>query len=97
MCRVDIVQIKMLWTYLWKTESVLKERNHLLTSSKHKETTLGACKEHENMIKKLVTKLGEVLDPFSSGSAKNIKFWVLLDNLIVKGILKSDQIGEKHL
>ena len=49
------------------------------------------------MIKRLVTKLGEILHPFSSGSAKNFKFGVLLDNLIVKGLLKSDQIGEKHL
>ena len=49
------------------------------------------------MIKRLVTKLGEILDLFSSGSAKNFKFGVLLDNLIVKDLLKSNQIGEKHL
>ena len=82
---------------LAKLRSVLKERIHLLTSSKHKETTLGARKKHENMIKRLVTKLEEVLDPFSSGPAKNIKSGVLLDDLIVKGLLKSDEIGEKHL
>ena len=39
----------------------------------------------------------EVLDPFSSGPAKNIKSGVLLGHLIVKGLLKSDEIGEKHL
>ena len=45
---------------LAKLRSVLKERNHLLTSSKHKETTLGVRKKHENIRKRLVTKLGEV-------------------------------------
>ena len=49
------------------------------------------------MIKRLVTKLGEVLYPLSSGPAKNIKYGVLLDDLIVKGLSKSDQTGEKHL
>ena len=49
------------------------------------------------MIKRLVTKLGEVLDPLSSGLAKNIKSGVFLDDLIVKGLLKSDEIGKKHL
>ena len=81
---------------LMKLRSVLKERIHLLTSSKHKETTLDARKKHENMIKKLVTKLGEVPDLFSSGPAKNIKCGVLLDGLIVKGLLKSDEIGETY-
>ena len=58
-----------------------------------KETTAGARKEYENMIK----RLGEVLDPFSSGPTKNIKSGVLLDNFIVKGMLKSNETGEKHL
>ena len=82
---------------LAKLRSVLKERIHLLTSSKHKETTLGARKKHENMKKRLVTNLEEVLDPFSSGPAINIKSGVLLDDLIVKGLLESDEIGEQHL
>ena len=70
----------------------MKERIHLLISLKHKETTFGACKKHRNMIKRLVTKLGEVLDQISSGPAKNKKkYGVLLDDL------KSDEIGEKHL
>ena len=43
---------------LAKLRSVLKERVHLLISSNYKETTLGARKKHENMIKRLVTKLG---------------------------------------
>ena len=81
---------------LAKLQSVLKERIHLLTSSKHKETILGARKKHENMIKRLVTKLGEVIDPFSSGPAKNITSGVFLDDLIVKDLLKSDEIGKKH-
>ena len=72
---------------LAKLRSVLKERIHLLTSSKHKKTTLGARKKQEKMIERLATKLEEVLDPFSSGPAKNIKSGVLLDNLIVKGLL----------
>ena len=38
-----------------------------------------------------------MLDPFSSEIAKNIKSGVLLDNVFVKGILKSDEIGENHL
>ena len=80
-----------------KLRSVLKERIRLLTFLKHKETTLGARKKHETMIKRLVTKLEEVLDPFSSGPAKYIKSGVLLDDLIGKGLLKSDEIGEKHL
>ena len=74
---------------LAKLRSVLKERNHL--------TSLGARKKQENMIKRLNTKLGEVLNPFSSGSAKNNNFGVLLDDLTVKGLLKSDQIGKKQL
>ena len=81
---------------LAKLRSVLKERIHLLTSSKHKETILGARKKHENMIKRLVTKPGEVIDPLSSGPAKNITSGVFLDDLIVKDLLKSDEIGEKH-
>ena len=48
------------------------------------------------MIKRLVTKLGEVIDPFSSGPAKNITSGVFLDDLIVKDLLKSDEIGKKH-
>ena len=79
---------------LAKLRSVLKEHINL-TSSKHKETILGARKKHKN-IKRLVTKLGEVLDPHSSGPAKNIKSGVLLDDLI-EGLLKSDEIVEKHL
>ena len=82
---------------LAKLRRVLKERIHLLTSSQHKETTSGACKKHENMKKRLVTNLGEVLDPFSSGPAINIKSGVLLDDLIVKGLLESDEIGKQHL
>ena len=82
---------------LAKLRRVLKERIHLLTSSNQKETTLVARKKHENKIKRLVTKLGEVLDPFRAGSAKNIKFGTLLDDLIVKGLLKSDDNVEKHL
>ena len=74
---------------LAKLRSVLTERNHL--------TSLGARKKQENMIKRLNTKLGEVLNPFSSGSAKNNNFGVLLDDLTVKGLLKSDQIGKKQL
>ena len=38
-----------------------------------------------------------MLDPFSSEIAKNIKSGVLLDDVFVKGILRSDEIGEKHL
>ena len=56
---------------LVKLRNALKERIHLLTSSKHKEITLGARKKHENMIKRLVTKRGEVLDPFNTRPAKN--------------------------
>ena len=52
--------------------------------------------KHESMIKGLVVKLGEVLDPFNSGPARNIKSRVLLDDLIVKGLLKSDETDEKH-
>ena len=60
---------------LAKLRSVLKERIHPLTSSKHKEATLGTHKKHEIMIKRLITKLGEVLNPFNLGPAKNIKFY----------------------
>ena len=82
---------------LAKLRSALRERIHLLTSSEHKEITLAARKKHENMIKRLITKLGEVLDPFSSRPAKSIESGVLLDDLIVKGLLKSEEIGEKRL
>ena len=37
-----------------------------------------------------------MLDPFNSGPAKNIKPGVLLDDLLDKGLLKSDEIGKKH-
>ena len=50
------------------------------------------------MTKRPVAKLGQVLDPFSSGPVKNIKSRVLLDDVIVKGPLKSDdEVDEKHL
>ena len=68
---------------LAKLRSVLKQSIHLLTSSKHKETTLGARKKYKNIIKRLLTKLREVLDPFSSAPVKNIKSEVVLDDLIV--------------
>ena len=55
---------------LAKLRSVWKKCIHLLTTSKYKETTLGARKKHENMIKRLATKLGEVLGSFSSGPTK---------------------------
>ena len=42
-----------------------------------------------------ISNLG--IDPFSSRPAKNIKSGVLLHDLIVKGLLKSDEVGEKHL
>ena len=49
------------------------------------------------MTKRPVAKLGQVLDPFSSGPVKNIKSRVLLDDVIVKGPLKSDdEVGENH-
>ena len=53
------------------------ERRHLLTSSKHKETTLDTSKKHENMIKRLVTNLEKVPNPFSSRQAKkqNLDFY----------------------
>ena len=44
------------------------------------------------MIKRLVVKLEEVLDLVSSGPVKKIKSGVLLDDFIVKGLLKSDEI-----
>ena len=82
---------------LAKLRSVLKKSIYLPTSSKHEETTLGDRKKHENMKKRLVTNLGEVLDPFSSGPATKIKSGVLLDDLIVEGLLESNEIGEQHL
>ena len=45
---------------LAKLQSILKERIHLFTSSKHKETTTGAPKKYQNTIKRLVTKFGDV-------------------------------------
>ena len=52
------------------------ERRHLLTSSKHKETTLDTSKKHENMIKRLVTNLEKVPNPFSSRQAKKHKILI---------------------
>ena len=97
---MDVVQLRCYERIYKKKPLVSKttkcfERTHS-PFSKHKETTLGARKKHENMIKRLVTKLGEVLDLFSSGPAKN-KSGALLDNLILKGLLKSDEISERHL
>ena len=80
---------------LTKLRSVLKERIHLLISLKHKETTLGARKKHEKIIKRLATKPGEVLDSFSSGPVKSIKSVVLIYDLIDKGLTKSDETDEK--
>ena len=98
---MDVVQLRCYEHICKKKPLVSKttkcfERTHS-PFSKHKETTLGARKKHENMIKRLVTKLGEVLDLFSSGPAKNTKSGALLDNLILKGLLKSDEISERHL
>ena len=100
LCKVDVVQLRCYEHICKKKPLVSKttkcfERTHS-PFSKHKETTLGARKKHENMIKRLVTKLGEVIDPFSSGPAKNITSGVFLDDLIVKDLLKSDEIGKKH-
>ena len=49
------------------------------------------------MTKRPVAKFGQVRDLFSSGPVKNIKSRVLLDDVIVKGPLKSDdEVDEKH-
>ena len=45
---------------LAKRPSFLKERIHLLTSSKHKEITLRNCKKHKHVIKRLFTELADV-------------------------------------
>ena len=81
---------------LAKLRTVLKEPIHL-TSSEHEEATLGACKKQENMLKRRVAKLGELLDPFSPGPVKHMKSGVLLDVSIIKCLLQFDEIGEKHL
>ena len=81
---------------LAKLRTVLKEPIHL-TSSEHEEATLGTCKKQENMLKRRVAKLGELLDPFSPGPVKHMKSGVLLDVSIIKCLLQSDEIGEKHL
>ena len=78
------------------TKSVKGTHSPFFTSAKHQETNLAALKKYENIIKRLVSNLEEVLDPFSSGAAKNIETGVLLYDLIVKGLLKSEEIGEKH-
>ena len=45
---------------LAKRPSFLKERIHLLTSSKHKEITLRNYKKHKHVIKRLLTELADV-------------------------------------
>ena len=92
---LDVMNIFVKSSHLLvKLASVLKEYIHLLISLKHKETTLCARKKHEIMIKRFVTKFDEVLDPFSSGPAKNKKSGVLVDDIIFKGLLKPNEIGE---
>ena len=49
------------------------------------------------MIKRLVTKRGELLNPLSLGPTEYVKPGLLPDNFIIKGLLQSDEIGEKCL
>jgi len=52
-----------------KLRSAIKKRLHILTSSTHKETSLGARQKHEVIIQRLVKQLDHLLDPFAPGSA----------------------------
>ena len=56
-----------------KLRTALKRKLHLLTSSKHNETSLSSIKHHEITIEQLVTTLQNFLDPFSDILAMHMK------------------------
>ena len=77
-----------------KLRSGIKKRLHILTSSTHKETSLGARQKHEVIIQRRVKQLDDLLDPFAPGSAWHLKTGVIIDDEIINGLLNSTDIGE---
>ena len=79
-----------------KLRASLKERLDILTSSTHKETNIGARRQHDNMVRGLVIQLDNYFNPFLIGSAHHMKTGVEIDHSIVNGILSSTKSGEKQ-
>ena len=73
-----------------KIRRTLKEK-----LSVHKEITRGARNQHDKAIKDLTNQLNEYFDPFLDGPARHFKSGVEIEQVVMKGLLSSDEIGEK--
>ena len=79
-----------------KVRATLKERLDVLTSSSHKETTIGARRQHEHTVQNLIIQLDRYFDPFLIGAARHLKTGIEIEETIVKGLLSSTEAGEKE-
>ena len=68
-----------------KLRATIKERLDILTSSPHKELTIGARRRHEETIEALVSHLGKYAKPFLNGSARHMKSGTEIDRSVVEG------------
>jgi len=62
-----------------KLGATLKERLDILTSSTHKQTNIGARRQHDNMVQGLVLQLNKYVNPFRIGSSRHMKSGVNID------------------
>ena len=67
----------------------------LVTASVHKEITRGARNQHDKAMKDLTNQLNEYFDPFLDGPARHFKSGVEIEQVVMEGLLSSDEIGEK--
>ena len=77
-----------------KLRAALKQKLHLLTSSKHKEMSLSSIQFHEPTIQQLVTTLQNFLNQFSDIPAMHMKSGEVIDEKVVGGLLRYIETGE---
>ena len=80
-----------------KLRFIMNKKLGPLSSATHKETTPGAKKTHEKTIKRMVSGLDNILDPFAPGPARHMKTGVLIDENVIQGLMKSTDVGERFL
>ena len=80
-----------------KVRVTIKNKLHMLTSTTHKETTVGARRKHEETVKGLVEHLKKLLDPYQPGEARHIITGALIEQAVVQGLLTSTELGERML
>ena len=78
-----------------KLRATLKERLNILNPSFHKETTIGARKQHDNMVHDLALQLDRYFDPFLNGPACHMKTGVKIDCNVVRGLMPSAEAREQ--